>query len=405
MKFAFSLLFKKTFILLFMFGIGHSLYGQVEFRHIHAKEDMDKVWSDAASTNKPVFVDIYATWCGPCKWMDANVFASEIAGKYMNTEFINVKMDGESEYGRQFAMEAGLTAYPSFFLYDAEQTLMNKFMGAKPWEEFQPVLTSTLEYYPVMELLQRKFESNLLEKEEYSKLVSVLREMGKEEYGNTVAGTYRKKYTDEGAFSAEDISVIAFYTDPGTKVWEKMMTDISLVREALGEDLELFIEQSLTSSIELAAEDIDKGIVDDYTDKLPALTKNTSLDHSELTARANVYFYHYTEQFEELIAYIDEGYSKRMGDHEWLFEAASDAVFLDPRNAQMAAQGLKWFETCIEEEPVPDYYYSLAITQYYSGEEEKSIPSLEKAKELSSDPEFITNVNQTIQQVKDALAN
>src|SRR6056297_83498 len=195
---------KKNFFALLLLFLFVTANGQVDFREILSSEDMDQVWEDADRENKPVFVDIYATWCGPCKWMDANVFAAEEAGNYMNAKFINVKMDGESEFGRAFALQSGLSAYPSFFLFNSGQTLMNTVVGAKPWEELKPQLVSTLEYYPVLEVLQNKFESGLLEKEDYPRFVAALREMGKEDYGNAAAGTYQEKFITGNDWSPMD---------------------------------------------------------------------------------------------------------------------------------------------------------------------------------------------------------
>ncbi|MEO1449252.1 MAG: thioredoxin family protein, partial [Bacteroidota bacterium] len=33
----------------------------------------DEIKAMAAESDKPIFVDAYTTWCGPCKWMAANL--------------------------------------------------------------------------------------------------------------------------------------------------------------------------------------------------------------------------------------------------------------------------------------------------------------------------------------------
>ncbi len=51
----------------------------------------------ALEEEKLVFVDVYTTWCGPCKVMDATVFPLEEIGKFFNERFISIKLDAEDE--------------------------------------------------------------------------------------------------------------------------------------------------------------------------------------------------------------------------------------------------------------------------------------------------------------------
>ena len=48
----------------------------IQFRQGTLKPMLDQ----AKKENKLVFVDCYTTWCGPCKWMEANVFPEAKAG-------------------------------------------------------------------------------------------------------------------------------------------------------------------------------------------------------------------------------------------------------------------------------------------------------------------------------------
>jgi len=45
-------------------------------------------WQDivamAKQENKLIFLDAYASWCGPCKWMAANMFTNDTIADYYN---------------------------------------------------------------------------------------------------------------------------------------------------------------------------------------------------------------------------------------------------------------------------------------------------------------------------------
>ena len=60
---------------------------------------LDDLLAKAKKENKVIFVDIYATWCGPCKLLKKTTFTDKEVGEYFNTNFINAAYDGEKEEG------------------------------------------------------------------------------------------------------------------------------------------------------------------------------------------------------------------------------------------------------------------------------------------------------------------
>jgi len=84
----------------------------------------------AKSQNKLIFMDAYASWCGPCKWMAANSFTDKAVGDFFNKNFINVKMDMEKGEGPGLASTYKVGAYPTLFFIDGSGKLVKTSVGA-----------------------------------------------------------------------------------------------------------------------------------------------------------------------------------------------------------------------------------------------------------------------------------
>ena len=98
-------------------------------------------WKDilarAKSENKLIFVDIYTTWCGPCKMLDRQVFTDKDVAATYNTCFINYKIDAERGEGITLARQYSVQAYPTALFIDAEGELVDSWVGFLPAPAFR----------------------------------------------------------------------------------------------------------------------------------------------------------------------------------------------------------------------------------------------------------------------------
>lgn len=98
------------------------------------------VWSTvlekAKKENKMIFLDGYATWCGPCKKMDAETYKDQAVADYYNANFINVKYDLEKGEGPTLAARYLVTAYPNLLFINPEGVLLHKGVGFNEAAEF-----------------------------------------------------------------------------------------------------------------------------------------------------------------------------------------------------------------------------------------------------------------------------
>lgn len=130
------------------------VFGQTNFQHLTLNEAVAK----AKAEGKMVFVDLYTSWCVPCKMMADHVFPDPALGKFMNERFVCVKYDAEQdEDGKALMGKFSVLAYPTFLILNDKLELENQIMGgvAEP-EEFRLKVEDALK--TSMEALNRQYE-------------------------------------------------------------------------------------------------------------------------------------------------------------------------------------------------------------------------------------------------------
>jgi thiol-disulfide isomerase/thioredoxin len=123
-----------------------------------------EVLAKAKQENKYVFVDCYATWCGPCKAMDKNIFPDKEVGKFINEKFISVKVQMDKtkndvpviqSWYRDAAMlksNYAISAFPTYLVFSPDGEPLHRFTGAsKTGAEFidktKNALNASTQYY------------------------------------------------------------------------------------------------------------------------------------------------------------------------------------------------------------------------------------------------------------------
>ena len=153
------------------------IFAQTNFQEL----SLEKAREQAKTENKPIFLDCYTSWCGPCKMMANNVFTLEAAGDYFNKNFVCVKIDMEKGEGPAIGKQYGVDAYPTFLIINADGKLMHKLVGAMSLEELIENVECGLKASSIAEY-ETLYQSGKLDKTEqmaYWKLLSISGEVVK----------------------------------------------------------------------------------------------------------------------------------------------------------------------------------------------------------------------------------
>ncbi|SOD78292.1 thioredoxin family protein [Spirosoma fluviale] len=87
------------------------------------------VLAEAKRQNKPVFLDVYTTWCPPCKRMANEAFPNAKLGARYNVHFINYQLDAEKGEGLTLAKQYLVASYPTSLFIAPNGDLIHRAVG------------------------------------------------------------------------------------------------------------------------------------------------------------------------------------------------------------------------------------------------------------------------------------
>ena len=124
---------KKLIVFLAITFTTTSSYSQsIQFSSISWRDALAK----AKREHKPLFVEVYTTWCTYCRQMERDVFTVKETGDYYNTRFINVRYDALQSDGMQVRKNYALSGFPTFLYLDPDGLVLVKTAGFQPVNKF-----------------------------------------------------------------------------------------------------------------------------------------------------------------------------------------------------------------------------------------------------------------------------
>jgi thioredoxin-related protein len=124
----------QALIFCFIFAAGTSF---AQNRSINFETStFSDIKAKAKKENKLIFVDAYAEWCGPCKWMAANIFTNDTVADYFNDKFISAQIDMEKGEGPGISIYYEVHCYPNLLFIDGDGNLVHRSAGAMDTKHF-----------------------------------------------------------------------------------------------------------------------------------------------------------------------------------------------------------------------------------------------------------------------------
>jgi len=119
---------KKSLFLVFLLITVSTMAQESGIRFLQ-DSTLDAALATANKMQKSLFVDCYTVWCGPCKYVDKNIFPQKEVGDFYNANFACVRLNTELICNKGLKERLNIKAVPSFFFMDRKGIVFHRAVG------------------------------------------------------------------------------------------------------------------------------------------------------------------------------------------------------------------------------------------------------------------------------------
>ncbi|OWY24148.1 DUF255 domain-containing protein [Sphingobacteriales bacterium UPWRP_1] len=341
----------------------------------------NEVKEEARKQNKPIFVDAFTTWCGPCKMMSANTFTDEKVGNFFNKFYVNYKIDVEKGEGRDFARNYRVDRYPTFLFINANGDELYRSLGYQQPAPFIMEGRKGLFDKKAMLAMQAEYKNGNRNADFMRNYVMMLWAGNQSEY-NDVANEYLAALNPEDLKKNENIQfVFDFAAAMNAKPFEVMMNNKDLFVRALGQKAVADkIVGVAFQSVSTAADNHDKNL---FNQIVSVIKQSGAPNASEYVYMASLDYYDGTADWKNYIRsaikYVDE----YKVDNPNLLNNLAWNVQLHTDKKKELRKTSEWVQKSIGMEPAYYNYDTYAYILYKMGKKNEALTTAKKAIEFA----------------------
>lgn len=360
-----------------------------------------QVQAKAKAENKPVFIDCFATWCGPCKYMSKVVFADEKASKFFNENFINIKLqlditDADNEEvkswyatGKEIAKTYNVNVYPTFLFFNSDGKAIHKVVGAADADQFiekcKKALNAETQYYTVMS----KYQAGERAPELLFNLANACLQANDLDNAPRIADEYFD--TQKNLYTKENMQLLqSVTTHSGDRGFNIMLNNPVQVDELLGKAMSASTTRDIIMQEDVVPfftkqQQINNSVEPDWNLLHTKLEHNYNNRANEITAYSKIIYYKEMGIQDSLLIavpnymakYIDYVQPEIINSIAWtMFQMSDDKPLLQ--------QAADWCRQILNGGDNPMYMDTYANILYRAGQKDEAIAWEQKAVTLAA---------------------
>ena len=371
----------KNIILAFSLILSLSVFAQdgIKFEQSSFKEILAK----AKKEKKLIFLDAMASWCGPCKMMEKNVFTQRSVGDYYNANFINAQLDMEKGDGVEIAKKYVVRSYPTYLFIDGDGQLISRNMGYMEEKDFLQVGAEAQANIGIGETMKARFEKGENDLEFLAKIIQTYANTDYDLAKRASERYFKNKKAKE--YTKDEVSyLIYFIKDQKDANYKNFVSDKAEILKLIPEkNYDDFNDQMIMSKITLEAIDEKTKSVNDkqfLTQAIPIVGKEAA---EKALDQLKINYYELSDNFPlyekvalNYYADPDKFPPTEILKAAWIFSEKAT----DKKSLQTATM---WAEKVVMTDESAESTYILATLYLKSGNKENAISYAKYSAELA----------------------
>lgn len=357
----------------------------------------------AKTENKLVFIDAYASWCGPCKLMAKNIFTKKEVGEYFNSNFINAKIDMEKGEGKDLAKKFSVTSFPTYLWVNSDGELIHTSVGYYEADDFLKIGKDANDPSKQVVFLKKKIDAGNKDPEILKNYYMAIAYRDANE-AKKVANIYFSQKTNRDTYEKEEVimllnSISSIEDDLYTNIYQKDKEAILKVMPEI--NLGNFEKEIKVKTIRKKSYNKETKILDENIFKqegLKLLSENEVASELNkfklLIARAEKNYTQYEKLALEIFANPSDFSASELNSAAWTF-------FEQVENKASLLKAIEWAKESVKKHESYSNTDTLANLYNKVGDKENTIIYATKAIELGkANGEDITDMQKLLDKLK-----